>query len=69
MAGFLWVDVLQGEVGEGTVSSGRWNTSTHLVTEVRRVWVAIREGPGLGSQAVGKGRSLYEDMHLCPLPL
>lgn len=68
MAGFLWVDVLPGEAREGTVSSGRWDT--HLVTEVRRVWVTIREGPGLGSQAVGKGgRTLYEDMHLCPLPL
>lgn len=35
MAGFLWVDVPPGEAGEGTVSSGRWDTSTHLVTEVR----------------------------------
>lgn len=55
MVGFLWVAVLPGEAREGTVSSGRWDT--HLVTEVRRVWVTIREGPGLGSQAVGKGVS------------
>lgn len=31
--------------------------------------MTVSEGPGLGSQAVGKGRSLSEDMHLCPLPL
>lgn len=35
-----------------------------MVTEVRRVWVTLKEDPMMGSQAVAKKRSFWKDIGL-----